>query len=50
MSADQFVEAIPYGETRDYVKNVMANTAVYSVLLGNPVSITQRMGTVSPRW
>lgn len=50
ISADQFVEAIPYGETRDYVKNVMANTAVYGVLLGNPTTISQRMGTVQPRW
>lgn len=50
ISADQYVEAIPYGETRDYVKNVMANATVYGVLLGNPVPITQRMGTVSPSY
>lgn len=50
ISADQYVEAIPYSETRDYVKNVMANATVYGVLLGNPVPITQRMGMVSPVW
>lgn len=47
MQGDQFTEAIPYSETRGYVKNVMANTAIYSVILNNPVSIQQRMGTVS---
>lgn len=50
ISADQYVEAIPYGETRDYVKNVMANATIYGVLLNNPVSITNRMGTVSPTY
>lgn len=50
MSADQYVEAIPYSETRDYVKHVMENTAIYSVALGRPVPISQRMGTVSPAY
>lgn len=47
--ADQYVEAIPYVETRAYVKHVMENAAIYSVLLGQPTSITQRMGIVNPR-
>ncbi len=50
MSADQYVEAIPYAETRAYVKHIMENAAIYSVLLGNNISIGQRMGTVSPVW
>ncbi|MDO4427648.1 MAG: lytic transglycosylase domain-containing protein [Moraxella sp.] len=50
ISADQYAEAIPYAETRAYVKHVMANATVYGVLLGNPVPITQRMGVVSPRY
>lgn len=50
MSADQYVEAIPYAETRAYVKHIMENAAIYSVLLGNNISISQRMGTVSPVW
>lgn len=50
ISADQFVEAIPYFETRDYVKQVMTNATIYSTLMGQPISITQRMGNVSPSW
>lgn len=49
ISADQYVEAIPYAETRAYVKHVMENATIYSVLLGQSTSISQRMGTVSPR-
>ncbi|MFL1732886.1 lytic transglycosylase domain-containing protein [Moraxella oculi] len=49
ISADQYVEAIPYFETRDYVKHVMENATIYGLLLGNHVPITQRMGTVWPR-
>lgn len=49
IEADQYVEAIAYGETRDYVKNVMENAAIYSVLLGRPVSILARMGMVAPK-
>lgn len=48
MSGDQYVEAIPYTETRDYVKHVMENATIYGVALGSPVRITERMGTVSP--
>lgn len=46
LAADQYVESIAYPETRDYVKNVMENATIYSSLLGQPQSITQRMGTV----
>ena len=49
ISADQYVEAIPYAETRAYVKHVMENATIYSVLLGQSTPISQRMGTVSPR-
>jgi soluble lytic murein transglycosylase len=31
---DEFIEQIPYGETRDYVKKVLAATAIYSRLYG----------------
>lgn len=34
MDALQFIESIPFQETRDYVKKVMANTVHYSRLLG----------------
>lgn len=50
ISADQYVEAIPYGETREYVKHVMENATIYGVILGNYTPISQRMGTVSPSW
>ncbi|WP_084349617.1 lytic transglycosylase domain-containing protein [Moraxella oblonga] len=50
MAGDQYVEAIPYFETRDYVKQVMTNATIYGVLLGNYTPISQRMGTVSPSW
>lgn len=47
--ADQYIEAIPYSETRDYVKRVMENATIYSTLLGRPISISERMGMVSSR-
>ncbi|WFF38216.1 lytic transglycosylase domain-containing protein [Moraxella nasibovis] len=50
ISADQYVEAIPYAETREYVKHVMENATIYGALMGNGMTITQRMGTVSPRY
>lgn len=35
MSADTWVETIPFKETREYVKNVMTYTVIYQELLGN---------------
>lgn len=46
LPADQYVESIPYPETRGYVKAVMENTANYGVLLGEPQRLGQRMGTI----
>jgi soluble lytic murein transglycosylase len=47
LSADQYTEAIPFLETRDYVKNVMTNAIHYGVLLGQGAqSISTRMGTI----
>ena len=34
MPADVWVDSIPYGETRDYVKNVLAFTTIYDFRLG----------------
>lgn len=49
LPADQYVESIPYPETRHYVKAVMENTAHYSLLLGGgSQSLSQRMGTINP--
>lgn len=44
-----WAENIPFGETRDYVKKVLANTVNYAVLLtGQPQSLLQRLGQVGP--
>jgi soluble lytic murein transglycosylase len=45
-----FAETIPFVETRDYVKKVMANTVYYSAVLGTePTSLKARLGVVPPR-
>ena len=45
-----FVESIPFGETREYVKRVMANTVHYALLLeGRSTPLKQRMGMVPGR-
>jgi soluble lytic murein transglycosylase len=45
-----WVETIPFNETRDYVKRVLANTMLYTQALGRPyVALTQRLGVVTPR-
>ncbi|MDM7944638.1 MAG: transglycosylase SLT domain-containing protein [Hydrogenophaga sp.] len=45
-----WVENIPFEETRDYVKRVLANTASYAALLsGQPQSLRARLGSVGPR-
>jgi soluble lytic murein transglycosylase len=45
-----YAETIPFNETRDYVKKVMANTVNYAALLGEPTpSLTRRLGTIRPR-
>ena len=36
-SMDVWIETIPFGETRNYVKNVLAFTQVYGQLLDQPV-------------
>jgi soluble lytic murein transglycosylase len=53
-----WVETIPFNETRDYVKKVLANTVYYAMLLarqGAPSTaaaaptLTTRLGTIMPR-
>jgi len=46
-----WAENIPFNETRDYVKKVLANAVVYNhVLYGKPLSIKTRLGgTIGPR-
>jgi soluble lytic murein transglycosylase len=50
MEGAVFVETIPYNETREYVKRVLANTVHYALLLeGRSVPLKQRMGMVPGR-
>ncbi|MCX7960927.1 MAG: lytic transglycosylase domain-containing protein [Burkholderiales bacterium] len=45
-----YVETIPFKETRDYVKKVMANTMYYAQLYGGRVvPLKERLGTVPAR-
>ena len=45
-----YVETIPFGETRDYVKKVTANAVFYAAVLENkPTPIKARLGTIPPR-
>ena len=41
MPTDVWIETIPFRETRNYVKNVLAFTYVYNQLLNTPASILQ---------
>src|SRR5690606_10408122 len=44
-----FAELIPFNETRNYVQNVIANTAAYAALLrGEPLRLRPLLGTVAP--
>jgi len=50
LPAEIWIENIPFDETRDYVKKVLANTTHYAALLtGQPQSLRARLGTVGPR-
>ncbi len=45
-----YAETIPFDETRDYVKRVMANATYYASIFNEPqTSLTQRMGTIPAR-
>jgi soluble lytic murein transglycosylase len=45
-----WVETIPFNETRDYVKKVIANSVYYARAFGDSsVEVRHRLGTVAPR-
>ena len=45
-----WAECVPFTETRDYVKKVLANTTLYAAMLsGEPQSLKARLGKVGPR-
>ena len=44
-----YIESIPFPETRDYVKKVMANAVYYSAVLEkSPVPLKKRLGVIPP--
>lgn len=50
IEAAAWAENVPFGETRDYVKKVLANTTTYAAILsGQPQSLKARLGTIGPR-
>ncbi len=50
LEAPVWIENIPFNETRDYVKQVLANTTHYAALLtGQPQRPSSRLGVVGPR-
>ena len=50
IEAAAWAENVPFGETRDYVKKVLANTTTYAAILtGEPQSLKARLGMVGPR-
>ncbi|CAN7639504.1 lytic transglycosylase domain-containing protein [Variovorax sp. LjRoot175] len=50
MEAAIWAENVPFNETRDYVKKVLANATNYAALItGRPQSIKDRLGNVGPR-
>ena len=45
-----YAETIPFDETRDYVKKVMANAVIYAAIFeSRPQSLKTRLGTIAPR-
>ncbi len=50
LEAPVWIENIPFSETRDYVKKVIANTNNYAALLsGQPQRIGNRLAAIGPR-
>jgi soluble lytic murein transglycosylase len=44
-----WAESIPFNETRDYVKKVLANTTIYASLISSkPQSLKAELGQVGP--
>lgn len=45
-----WAENVPFNETRDYVKKVLANTTNYAAIIsGRPQSLKERLGRIGPR-
>ena len=49
LAADQYIESIPFDETRTYVKNVLSNTAHYATLLGQgSTRLSRYLSAINP--
>ena len=50
LEAAIWAENVPFAETRDYVKKVLANTTNYAAIItGKPQSLKSRLGSIGPR-
>jgi len=50
MEAAIWAENVPFTETRDYVKKVLANTTIYAAMIsGKTQSLKARLGQIGPR-
>ncbi|HKB55204.1 MAG TPA: transglycosylase SLT domain-containing protein, partial [Ramlibacter sp.] len=50
METAAWAETVPFPETRDYVKKVLSNTAMYAAILtGQAQSLKARLGRIGPR-
>ncbi|MDH6167790.1 soluble lytic murein transglycosylase [Variovorax boronicumulans] len=50
LDAAIWAENVPFAETRDYVKKVLANTTNYAAIIsGKPQSLKERLGRIGPR-
>ena len=50
MSADLWVETVPYKETRNYVQAVLAYSTVFDRSLGKNTLMSSRMGDIKTRY
>jgi soluble lytic murein transglycosylase len=50
LEAAIWAENVPFAETRDYVKKVLANTTIYAAMIsGQTQSLKTRLGSIGPR-
>ena len=50
MSADLWIENVPFNETREYLRRVLAYTTIYEQRLGrDPVRLSDRLAPITPR-
>jgi len=50
MSADLWVETVPFGETRNYVQAVLAYSTVFDKSLGRNILMSSRMGDIKSEY